>query len=319
MSMFADRMIAAIQAKGNPCVVGLDPRLELMPDFLTRPLRVSDDPHEIGRVIASFHERVIDLVAPSVPAVKLQIAFYEQYGLPGMQALVDTIAAARNAGLVVVVDAKRNDIDSTAAAYANAFLGQVSVYGRRVPAFEADCITVSPFLGGDSIEPFVRVCAQYGKGIFVLVKTSNPGSSEIQDCPAADGGTISMQIAKLVDRLGQELVGECGYSSIGAVVGATYPEEAESLRTLMPKAIVLVPGYGAQGGTAQDAAASFNPDGLGAVVNASRSITYNFEDLGLGESAFDEGVRRNVSAMVADVNTALALRHAQIVDARPSA
>ena len=200
--MFADRMIAAIQAKGNPCVVGLDPRLELMPDFLTRPLRVSDDPHEIGRVIASFHERVIDLVAPSVPAVKLQIAFYEQYGLPGMQALVDTIAAARSAGLVVVVDAKRNDIDSTAAAYANAFLGQVSVYGRRVPAFEADCITVSPFLGGDSIEPFVRVCAQYGKGIFVLVKTSNPGSSEIQDCPAADGGTISMHIAKLVDRLG---------------------------------------------------------------------------------------------------------------------
>lgn len=313
MSVFADRMIAAIQAKGNPCVVGLDPRLDLMPDFVKRSLRASDDPLEIGRAISEFHERVIDLVAAAVPAVKLQVAFYEQYGLSGMQAFVNTIEAARNAGLVVLVDAKRNDIDSTAAAYANAFLGQVSVYGRRVPTFDVDCITVSPFLGADSIEPFVRVCAQYGKGVFVLVKTSNPGSSEIQDRPASDGGTISTHIARLVDRWGQDLVGESGYSSIGAVVGATFPEEAESLRALMPKAIILVPGYGAQGGTARGAAASFNGDGLGAVVNASRSITYNFEDLGLGESEFDEGVRHRVSAMVADIGAAIAVRQAQAV------
>jgi orotidine-5'-phosphate decarboxylase len=306
--VFADKIVAAVQAKDCPVIVGLDPRVELMPDFITREARTSDDPRAIGRAIAAFHARLIELVAPAVPAVKLQIAFYEQYGLPGLEAFAETIAAARAANLVVVVDAKRNDIDSTARAYANAYLGGSRVFGRRMPAFDVDCITVSPFLGADSLEPFVEACAEHGTGIFVLVKTSNPGSADIQDRPIGDGGTISSRLAELVDRLGVGLVGASGYSSIGAVVGATFPHEAQTLRRLMPRAVILVPGYGAQGGTAADAVANFNDDGLGAVVNASRSITYDFGGTGVEPSDFDARVQGNVAAMVADLRSALAAR-----------
>jgi orotidine-5'-phosphate decarboxylase len=309
--MFADRMVAAIERKGNPCVVGLDPRVESMPDFITGKLQVSSDQSEIGDAIRSFHERVIGLVADTVPAVKLQIAFYEQYGLSGMRAFVDTIEIARSAGLLVIVDAKRNDIDSTAQAYANAFLGGTSIFGRRIPAFAVDCITVSPFLGRDSIEPFVHACAEHGKGIFVLVKTSNPGSSDVQDQPMQAGGTTSTHLAGLVDDLGKTLVGQSGYSSIGAVVGATFPSEAETLRRLMPAAIILVPGYGAQGGTAEGAAVNFNTDGQGAVVNASRSITYAFGGLDLSQTEFDERVRGNVSQMVTSVTETASARRTQ--------
>jgi orotidine-5'-phosphate decarboxylase len=306
--MFADHMLATIEARGNPCVIGLDPRIELMPDFVTRRAQTSNDVDEVGKAISAFHERVIGLIAKSVPAVKLQIAFYEQYGLPGMRAFVDTIQIARAAGLVVIVDAKRNDIDSTAQAYANAFLGGTSVFGHRLPAFDVDCITVSPFLGRDSVEPFVKACAENGRGIFVLVKTSNPGSGDIQDRVTETGNTISTHLAGLVAEWGQTLVGDSGYSSIGAVVGATFPAEAAMLRTLMPKAIILVPGYGAQGGTAESAAVNFNADGLGAVVNASRSVTYNFGELGLSADDFDESVRRSVSEMAASLNVAISSR-----------
>lgn len=308
MNMFGDRIVEAIRQKGTPCIVGLDPRLDLMPDFVTRRLSEPNQSDAIRATISEFHERVIGLVADTVPAVKLQIAFYEQYGLPGMEAFAETIALARSAGLVVLVDAKRNDIGSTAAAYANAFLGGAPVLGRRVPAFDVDCITVSPFLGRDSLEPFVAACRENGKGILVLVKTSNPGSGEIQDCPAGDGETISMHLAKLVDALGDELVGESGYSSVGAVVGATFPEEARRLRDLMPKAIILVPGYGAQGGTATDAAENFNLDGAGAMVNASRSITYEFGGTGVSQAGFDARLSRNLAAMITDVNAALTSR-----------
>jgi orotidine-5'-phosphate decarboxylase len=303
--LFADLIVAAVKAKGSPVVVGLDPRLELMPDFVTRSVRTSDDPRTIGRAIAAFNARVIELIAPSVPAVKLQIAFYEQYGLTGLEAFAETIAAARDAGLIVIVDAKRNDIDSTARAYANAFLGGGRVFGRRMPAFDVDCITVSPFLGADSLGPFVEACSEQGTGIFVLVKTSNPGSKDIQDRQLGGGETISSYLAGLVDRLGSDIVGTSGYSSIGAVVGATFPDEAQTLRRLMPRAIILVPGYGAQGGTAADAVASFNDDGLGAVVNASRSITYDFGDASVAEADFNERIRGNVESMVTDLRSAL--------------
>lgn len=312
MGIFADRMVAAIQVKGNPCVVGLDPRVESMPNFITRNLQVSTDQGEIGDAIRTFHERVIGLVADTVPAVKLQVAFYEQYGLSGMRALIDTIELARSAGLLVLVDAKRNDIDSTAEAYANAFLSGTPIFGRRIPAFAVDCITVSPFLGRDSLEPFVDACAEHGKGIFVLVKTSNPGSSDVQDQPIQSGGTTSTHLAGLVDDMGKNLVGESGYSSVGAVVGATFPSEAEMLRRLMPAAIILVPGYGAQGGTAEGAAVNFNADGLGAVVNASRSITYSFGELDLSQGEFDERVRGNVSQMVTSVTGAVSARRTPV-------
>ncbi len=308
---FGDRMVLAARDKGNSCAVGLDPRVESMPSFITQRARASGDPSDIGLAISAFHEQVLDAVGPLVPAVKLQVAFYEQHGIPGMQAFADTIAMARSHGLVVLVDAKRNDIDSTAQAYANAFLGRTPSLGRLLPAFDVDCITVSPFLGRDSLEPFVETCAEHGKGIFVLVKTSNPGSADIQDSPAPQGGTISEQLARLVDELGGGLVGAEGYSSIGAVVGATFPHEAQRLRQLMPNAIILVPGYGAQGGTADGAAANFNADGLGAVVNASRSVTYDFGDVEISEEDFIERVRNSVIRMVDDINGALAVRTEQ--------
>jgi orotidine-5'-phosphate decarboxylase len=305
-SNFADRLTSAVRAKGNPCVVGLDPRLDSMPDFVLRAAS-SEGGDVVRRAIVGFHRRVLAAVADRVPAVKLQVAFYEQYGVAGMQAFADTIAMARDAGLVVLVDAKRNDIASTAQAYANAFLGCSDVLGRPTPAFDVDCITVSPFLGRDSLEPFVSTCAEHGKGIFVLVKTSNPGSVDIQD-HEVNGETISAHLARLVDELGSDLIGSSGYSSIGAVVGATFPGEAEELRSLMPRAIVLVPGFGAQGGSAEDAVAGFNSDGLGAVVNASRSITYAYGDKDVDEAAFTESVKQNVNTMVDQVSTALEAR-----------
>jgi orotidine-5'-phosphate decarboxylase len=287
---FADRLTDAVLAKGNPVVVGLDPRVDQMPAFV-----------EAERPIASFHEHVVAAVAPLVPAVKLQVAFYEAHGLAGMRAFAETIATAREAGLIVIGDVKRNDVDSTARAYADAYLG-------RVPELDCDAITVSPYLGRDSLEPFVEACADRGRGLFVLVKTSNPGSGDIQDERTGDGRTVAERVAGLVDELGAPLVGEHGYSAIGAVVGATYPEQAVALRARMPRALVLVPGYGAQGGTGADAAASFGADGLGAVVNASRSITYAYGDRDVTAAAFAERIRANVTRMADDLTGALESR-----------
>lgn len=305
MSTFADRLITAIRAKGNPCVVGLDPRIEMMPRFVTSAVEAGGG-DAFGDAITRFHDHVLDAAADLVPAVKLQSAFYEQYGLPGMRAFAGTIERARAAGLVVIVDAKRNDIGSTAEAYANAFLARISVLGRPVPTWDVDCITVSPFLGRDSLEPFADACREHGKGIFVLVKTSNPGSRDLQDQLVETGEPLSVGLAAMVDELGAETIGDSGYSSIGAVVGATFPEEAELLRRLMPRAIILVPGYGAQGGTADGAAVNFNADGLGAVVNASRSITYEYGDVSVTPAEFTVRVRENVAHMVADIKRALA-------------
>lgn len=305
VSGFADRLIAEISAKGNPCVVGLDPRIDLMPEFVTVG---ADGPRQ---AIASFHDRIIRAVAPHVPAVKLQSAFYEQYGLDGIGAFVDTIRMAQEAGLVVIVDAKRNDIASTAEAYANAFLGTARALGRDLPAFNVDCVTVSPFLGRDSLTPFVEVAAANGKGLFVLVKTSNPGSADIQDLEVNGTGTISMRLARLVDDLGTDLIGESGYSSIGAVVGATFPEEASTLRRLMPRSIILVPGYGSQGAAAEDAAANFNDDGLGAVVNASRSITYELDSTAIAARDYEDLVLARLTDMVTSMKAAVAERSSE--------
>lgn len=309
MNNYADRLISAISNKGNPCVVGLDPRLELMPEFIGSQWNKNDIEKAIQFTIRDFHKSILDIVAPLVPAVKLQIAFYEQYGLPGLNAFVDTIRLAKERNLIVIVDAKRNDIASTAEAYANAFLGKSNIFGNKKPIFDVDCITVSPFLGRDSLQPFVKQCADYGKGIFVLVKTSNPGSVDVQDQKLiATKNPLYEELAKMVDELGSQLIGESGYSSIGAVVGATFPEEAVLLRKLMPKAIILVPGYGAQGGTAQDASHCFNPDGLGAVINASRSITYGYKPKEISENEFQITIHKRTLEMIADVNNALKLK-----------
>jgi orotidine-5'-phosphate decarboxylase len=310
MRNFADRLIENIRSKGNPCVVGLDPRIELMPSFIIRKARkLHTGADRIARFcIAEYHRRLVRLIADLVPAVKPQIAFFEQYGIAGMLAFKDTIEEAKRAGLLVIADVKRNDISSTAQAYANAFLGRTRFDGADLESFDADCITVAPYLGGDSLEPFVRTCREYGKGIFVLVKTSNPGSADLQNLEVEVEGRrtpLYARVAELVEKSARDLVGDHGYSSIGAVVGATFPAEAQILRNLMDKSIFLVPGYGAQGGTARNAALCFNRDGLGAVVNSSRAITYNLEDLDLGEAEFETLIQLRVGKMINEINGAV--------------
>jgi orotidine-5'-phosphate decarboxylase len=292
MASFADRLVQQIRAKDSRCIVGLDPRIDQMPAFLRDA--------GVYAAITAFHELVIDAVADLVPAVKPQLAFFEQYGVAGMQAFESTLLAAKKRGLLVIADGKRNDISSTATAYANAYLGN--------GGFDCDAMTATPYLGRDSLVPFVEACTKHGKGLFVVLKTSNPGSKDFEDQPLeATGRPLYEKIAGVLCELGSELVGESGYSSVGAVIGATFPEEGRRLRTLMPKALILVPGYGAQGGSAQAAAECFNDDGLGAIVSSSRGITYGFGDPDISRDAFVRSVREKTQRMIDDVNAAVKL------------
>ncbi len=310
MRNFADRLIESIRSKGNPCVVGLDPRIDSMPAFIMQKAeKLYGDTDQIIRFcIAEYHRRLIGLFAGMVPAVKPQIAFFEQYGIPGMLAFMDTIGEAKRSGLLVIADVKRNDISSTAQAYANAFLGRTRVRGVELSIHDADCITITPYLGSDSIEPFVRTCREYGKGVFVLVKTSNAGSADLQNLEVTVEGRqmpLYARVAEIVKKHAEGLMGTSGYSSVGAVVGATFPAEAEALRSIMDRSIFLVPGYGAQGGTARDAALCFNKDGLGAVVNSSRGITYAFESPDIGEAEFERLIPERVGKMIDEINGAV--------------
>lgn len=270
-----DKLIEGILRTQNPSVVGLDPDLGKIPACYKTGVH-SEDPFEaVAQVIGDFNRDLIDIVADLVPAVKPQTAFYEQYGSHGVAALEKTVAYARSKGLVVIEDAKRNDIGNTARAYAEGHLGRVELLdGSRVPAMDGDFLTVTPFLGQDSLRPFAELCKERGKGIFVLARTSNPGAGELQDAVTAEGVTVTCRIAGYLSEWADASMGKYGYSSIGAVVGATYPAQAAELRKLMPKCFFLVPGYGAQGGGAEDVLPCFNPDGLGAVVNSSRGILY---------------------------------------------
>lgn len=272
----ADRLVESTIRTKNPSVIGLDPDLKKIPKCYKENLPDTINPLEqVAEVIYQYNRDIIDTIYTIVPAVKPQLAFYEKYGAYGILAFEKTVQYSRNKGLIVVEDGKRNDIGNTAMAYAQAHLGTVeSLSGEAVPAFAVDFMTVSPFLGSDSITPFVDVCISANKGIFVLVKTSNAGSGEIQDLKNEDGLTISQMLAKFVHEKAKQFTGKTGYSSIGAVVGATYPEEARLLREIMPSSYFLVPGFGAQGGDARDIVPCFNADGLGAIVNSSRGILY---------------------------------------------
>ena len=301
MKMFADRMVETIRRAGNPCVVGLDPRIELMPEFI-RAGRGELTRDVVRAIIGDFHELVLDVAGRLVPAVKPQLAFFEQYGVGGMEAYERTIALAKERGLLVIADGKRNDISSTAEAYARAFLGEDS-------GFDSDSMTVTPYLGRDSLTPFVKLCAKHAKGLFVVLKTSNAGSRDFQDqVLQSTGRPIYESVAAMIEELGSELVGESGYSSIGAVTGATFPEDARRLRELMPHAFLLVPGYGAQGADGRSAAVCFNPDGLGAVVSSSRGITYDFGSPDVSRQEFASIVRDKTLRMIEDVTESIAVR-----------
>jgi len=292
---FSDRLIEAILAKDSRCIVGLDPRIDLMPSFV---------PGDACAAITEFHELVLDAVADLVPAVKPQLAFFEQYGVAGMQAFENTVRAAKRRGLLVIADGKRNDISSTAEAYANAYLRPGE--GDCDAGFDCDALTVTPYLGRDSLAPFVEACKKHGKGLFVVLKTSNPGSKDFQDQRLeTTGRPLYETIASALNELGEGLVGESGYSSVGAVIGATFPEEGRRLRSWIPRALILVPGYGAQGGSAKAAAECFNDDGLGAIVSSSRGTTYAFGDRDISRDGFVHAVRENTRRMIEDVNASV--------------
>ena len=264
---FADRLDAAVRRCRNPVLVGLDPRAESLPKgMLADAKNASLD--QIAAAYGTFCRGVIDVVAPLVPAVKPQAAFFEQIGPQGMVVLADVIRYAHQKGLVVILDGKRNDIGSTATAYAQGILGS-----EGQSPWGADALTVSPYLGEDSLQPFVDVAVKRAAGVFVLVKTSNPGGGMLQDL-VANGRPLYRHVAEYVERQAASTAGECGYGLVGAVVGATYPAQLAELRSEMPHTCFLVPGFGSQGGTAKDVAAAFDAQGRGAIVNNSRGIIF---------------------------------------------
>jgi len=294
MQLFSDRLVDSLGKTGSPCVVGLDPRVDRMPAFI----KSGRSGNPIRSVIRDFHELVLDTIAGLVSVIKPQLAFFEQYGSAGIQAFEDTVQAAKQRGLLVIADGKRNDVDSTAEAYAEAYLGD--------QAFDVDALTVTPYLGRDSMLPFVEACRRHGKGIFVVLKTSNPGSGDYQDQTLqSTGRPLYETVAQTIRELGECLTGESGYSSIGAVIGATFPEDARCLRALLPRAFVLVTGYGAQGASPEGAAACFNTDGLGAIVNSSRGITYSFGNEDVSKGTFVNSVRENTLRMQDELRGAL--------------
>lgn len=304
MIHFGDKLTNKISDMGNPICVGLDPRLNQIPAFIKE--RAVDEFGETTEAaceaILEFNMGIIDAIHDIVPAIKPQIAFYECYGYEGVRAYEETIAYAQEKNMLVIGDAKRNDIGSTAKAYAEGHLGKVDLFGEPTSIIDADSLTVTPFLGTDGIKPFTDVCQEFGKGIFVLVRTSNPSSDEIQGQPVGDH-LMDEHIATLVEGWGRELIGDSGFSSVGAVIGATYPEEARVLRNLMPNQIFLVPGYGAQGGGAEDVRPCFHDNGTGAIVNSSRGIIFAYEKQGKSGEAYAEAARAAAISMKDDLSS----------------
>lgn len=301
MTHFADRLAAAIRNKGNAVCVGLDPRWESLP----AELRQRHGTTTLASVSAAFEEfcdRVLDIVAPLVPVVKPQSAFFEACGPEGMAALQRLLSKARDLNLITILDSKRNDIASTASAYADAAFGGTRLVGRAFPVWEADALTINPYLGRDAVEPFLESARRAGAGLFVLVRTSNPGAGQFQDLLVSEGATpprpLYQHVGDAVAMWARENLGACGLGDVGAVVGATYPAELMALRQMLPEVIFLVPGFGAQGGKAEDVAPAFRSDGLGAIVNSSRGILFPFKpDEPCWEARIEEATRATLAAL----------------------
>ncbi len=323
-----DKLIQKIQKTGAPVVVGLDPTMKFVPDHIRKAAfdEMGETLEGAAEAVWQFNKAIVDSTCDLIPAVKPQIAMYEQFGIPGLAAFKRTVDYCREKGLVVIGDVKRGDIGSTSAAYAAAHLGRVQVGSSLCAGFEEDFVTVNPYLGSDGVQPFIDVCREEKRGIFILVKTSNPSSGEFQDRllrtgvtagTAGEGaGDISFSDKPLYEVVGEkvaewseQLMGENGYSYIGAVVGATYPEQGSVLRRVMPKSFILVPGYGAQGGTGKDLIHFFDENRLGAIVNSSRGIiaAYQSERYGkFGPEGFADASRQAVIDMITDIDQAFA-------------
>ena len=304
-----DKLVKKITETKAPIVVGLDPMLSYVPDSIKEKAfnEYGETLEGAAEAIWQYNKGIVDAVADLIPAVKPQIVMYEQFGIEGLKVFQKTVAYCKEKDLVVIGDVKRGDIGSTSAAYAVAHLGKTAVGSRTYAAFDEDFATVNPYLGTDGIQPFVNICKEEKKGIFVLVKTSNPSSGEFQD-RLIDGKPLYELVGEKVDEWGKSLIGESGYSSVGAVVGATYPEMGKVLRKIMPKSFILVPGYGAQGGKAADLVHYFNEDGLGAIVNSSRGIIAAYKQekyASFGEKNYADASRQAVLDMIEDINSVL--------------
>lgn len=300
-----NKLVAEIKKKDAPVVVGLDPMLGYVPEHLTKKAfeEFGETLEGAAEAIWQYNKGIVDAVYDLIPAVKPQIAMYEQFGIPGMMAFKKTVDYCKEKGLVVIGDIKRGDIGSTSTAYAVGHLGKVTVGIRQYYGFDEDFVTVNPYLGSDGVNPFIDVCKEEKKGIFVLVKTSNPSSGEFQD-RLIDGRPLYELVGEKVAEWGSQCMGD-DYSYVGCVVGATYPEMGKILRKIMPKTYILVPGYGAQGGKASDLAPYFNKDGLGAIVNSSRGIicAYKQEKYAkFGAGNYAEASRQAVIDMIRDIN-----------------
>ena len=303
--MIIDVLIEKIKETQNPTVVGLDPRLNFVPEFIKNECveKYGKTPKAVAESFFEFNKGIIDNVYDLVPAVKPQIAMYEMLGVDGIDCFIKTCDYASKKGLVIIGDIKRGDIASTAEAYSDGHIGEIDCFGIKHKIFNEDFITVNPYLGWDSIEPYMANCKNYNKGLFVLVKNSNPNSGQFQNLDVG-GLTLYQKVGQLVESWGEKLMGENGYSSVGAVVGATHPDEAKILRELMPHTFFLVPGYGAQGGKAEDLAVCFDKDGLGAIVNSSRGIiaAYKKDEYSkFTEKEFGLAARQAVIDMKADL------------------
>lgn len=300
-----NKLVTEIQKKDAPVVVGLDPMLGYVPEHLTKKAfeEFGETLEGAAEAIWQYNKGIVDAVYDLIPAVKPQIAMYEQFGIPGMTAFKKTVDYCKEKGLVVIGDIKRGDIGSTSTAYAVGHLGKVTVGSRQYYGFDEDFVTVNPYLGSDGVNPFIDVCKEEKKGIFVLVKTSNPSSGEFQD-RLIDGRPLYELVGEKVAEWGSQCMGD-DYSYVGCVVGATYPEMGKILRKIMPKTYILVPGYGAQGGKASDLAPYFNKDGLGAIVNSSRGIICAYKQdkyAKFGAGNYAEASRQAVIDMIRDIN-----------------
>lgn len=297
--MAFDRLIENIVKMQNPTVAGLDPKLDYVPESIKTKCfeKYGKTLEGAAAALFEFNKALIDALYDIVPAVKPQAAYYEMYGWQGVKALCDTIAYAKSKGMFVITDGKRNDIGTTMEAYATAHLGHTDVAGESIDAFGADALTVNGYLGTDGIKPLAKICDSDDKGIFVLVKTSNPSSGELQDMKLETNESVYEHMGKMCEDWGEDLMGKHGYSAVGAVVGATYPEQLGEMRAKLPHTFFLVPGYGAQGGGADDVKNAFDENGLGAIINSSRGIMCAWKKQGLAEDDFAVAARKEAERM----------------------
>lgn len=300
--MSFDRLIEKIVQTQNPSVVGLDPKLEYVPQFIIdkKIKKYGKTLKAASKAILEFNKAIIDEIHDICPAIKPQAAYYEMYGYEGVKTLYKTIQYAQSKGMFVMTDGKRNDIGATMEAYAAAHLGLTDVCGEEIPAFGADALTVNGYLGTDGISPLLEKCDSYDKGIFVLVKTSNKSSGELQDLKIGDK-TVYAVMGELCEKWGKDHMGKYGYSCVGAVVGATYPEQLAEMRKALPHTFFLVPGYGAQGGGAEGVSKGFDKNGLGAIVNSSRGVMCAYKKEECDEHDFAKAARREVIRMKEDI------------------